>query len=341
MKRLFSIALTAVLLFLGSRSIGLAAGEPPSSSAPIGIEAIWCPTPQMLQEVHKECDSLAGSKFNDCFVSFMQKEGASPRAVEFTRLIDNDGCLCGYRQAGSVGIAFVTYPFRANENQGVLLVNGNPPVLNVDDFKLLPQKEMKKDALYRGIAGNHPNVSIWPGDRNESSIQVDDKSMANRRRLIFRYRLQDGCHACELLGHADYAFDFDASGKFLGARFLRVEKTASKNVEAVQKMNAEEEVVAESFRVKVGEEFTATLLSNATTGYKWDLASPLKESIVKLAHQQYIAPEQSMRVGAGGKEAWTFRAVGRGKTEIRMKYVRPWEKGVPPARTAVYKVVVE
>jgi inhibitor of cysteine peptidase len=93
------------------------------------------------------------------------------------------------------------------------------------------------------------------------------------------------------------------------------------------------------FDVVVGEEFSLTLASNATTGYHWELAEPLNEAIVKLVGSQYQAPNTNL-LGAGGQEVWTFRAVGAGQTTINLKYVRPWEKDMPPAETASYTVSV-
>jgi predicted secreted protein len=45
-------------------------------------------------------------------------------------------------------------------------------------------------------------------------------------------------------------------------------------------------------------------------------------------------------VGAGGKEIWTFKALGSGKTTIDMEYVRPWEKRVEPVDRANFLVNV-
>jgi inhibitor of cysteine peptidase len=91
--------------------------------------------------------------------------------------------------------------------------------------------------------------------------------------------------------------------------------------------------------VEAGEEFSIALASNRTTGYRWQLVTPLDEQIVKPVGSEYVAPAAS-RPGAGGEEVWTFRAVGPGKTEIALQYVRPWETGVAPAETARYVVVV-
>jgi predicted secreted protein len=46
-------------------------------------------------------------------------------------------------------------------------------------------------------------------------------------------------------------------------------------------------------------------------------------------------------VGAGGSEIWTFKAVGRGRTVVRLKCVRPWEQDVPPVEIAEYEILVQ
>lgn len=95
----------------------------------------------------------------------------------------------------------------------------------------------------------------------------------------------------------------------------------------------------------VGKEFTISLDANRTTGYGWQLAKPLVETVVKSVANTYQQAAQAAgatpRVGAGGKEVWTFKAVGQGSTLIEFKYVRPWEKDTPPVKTAIYRVVVK
>ena len=95
--------------------------------------------------------------------------------------------------------------------------------------------------------------------------------------------------------------------------------------------------------VAVGDQFSVTLDSNATTGFRWQLAAPLDESVVKLAASQYLAPTPSggaPLVGAGGREIWTFQAIGAGKTTFSLQYTRPWETDVAPARVQNVEVAV-
>ena len=92
-------------------------------------------------------------------------------------------------------------------------------------------------------------------------------------------------------------------------------------------------------KARVGEEFVITLDSNPTTGYRWEFTKPLDEGIVTLVDSKYEAP-QTRRRGAGGRQVWTFKAAGKGRTVISLKYIRPWEKDTPPAKEHAVAVIV-
>lgn len=95
----------------------------------------------------------------------------------------------------------------------------------------------------------------------------------------------------------------------------------------------------EPLEVGKGEQLSFTLDANPTTGFTWQLAAPLDETVIALVSHDYQPPDTS-RVGAGGTDVWTFKAVGTGRTTITLEYRRPWEKDVPPADRKTYSVVV-
>ncbi|MFH1327616.1 MAG: protease inhibitor I42 family protein [Candidatus Bathyarchaeota archaeon] len=99
-------------------------------------------------------------------------------------------------------------------------------------------------------------------------------------------------------------------------------------------------VTLSNVEVEVGQQFNITLESNPTTGYQWQLAEPLDESILNLIGSEYQAPENGL-IGAGGEEIWTFEAVDQGTTEISMEYVRPWETDVAPIKARTFVIIVE
>ena len=121
----------------------------------------------------------------------------------------------------------------------------------------------------------------------------------------------------------------------LGFTLLLVACSSVPQSVAVDASNSGEEA-----EVATGGSVVVTLDSNETTGYEWQLAEDLDESIVKLVNSEYIAPETTL-VGAGGQEVWTFEAAGTGETTISLEYVRPWEEGVPAVETFSLTVVVK
>jgi len=92
--------------------------------------------------------------------------------------------------------------------------------------------------------------------------------------------------------------------------------------------------------VRAGDQFTITMSSNVTTGYGWQMSNQPSSKILTKVGSKYNGPQNPQLIGAGGTETWTFKAAGKGKQSIEMVYVRPWEKGVAPARKQVFEVTV-
>ena len=104
-----------------------------------------------------------------------------------------------------------------------------------------------------------------------------------------------------------------------------------------------------AFMAAPGERFDIRLDANPSTGFQWDIGTPLDEKIVRLVgsdFQRAPAPapasgaESAPLVGQGGVETWRFEAVGPGRTTIELVYRRPWENDVAPVRRAAYAVDV-
>ncbi len=97
----------------------------------------------------------------------------------------------------------------------------------------------------------------------------------------------------------------------------------------------------EPIKVAVGQKFSIRIAANPSTGYGWQLSQPPDAAVTMLVTNSYIQKRTDMRVGVGGHEVWTFKAVGQGRTDISLQYVRSWEKDVPPVRTNVFTVIVK
>ena len=95
-----------------------------------------------------------------------------------------------------------------------------------------------------------------------------------------------------------------------------------------------------TIKATVGKEFVITLDANATTGYEWQLANPIDDSLIRLVHSEYV-PDKTGLVGSGGKSIWTFTTIRAGTIKVYFKYIRPWEKNAPPAKEAIYIVGIQ
>jgi len=91
---------------------------------------------------------------------------------------------------------------------------------------------------------------------------------------------------------------------------------------------------------ELGQTIVLTLESNATTGYGWQLAGPVDGKVVEFVSDNYIVSQTNL-VGVGGVEEWAFKAIGKGKTKIKLKYVRPWEKNQAPVKKDVFNIYVK
>lgn len=81
-----------------------------------------------------------------------------------------------------------------------------------------------------------------------------------------------------------------------------------------------------------GETLTIVLPANPTTGYNWQVETD--EDYLILVSQEF--EPMGAGVGAGGREAFQFRALRPGKTDVRFHYRRPWE--TQPIETRHHRV---
>jgi hypothetical protein len=189
--------------------------------------AEWQPAPNFMRNMHEQCRDLSFPALGKCFVRQMRRAGASRAAVAFSHALKNEGYLQHLQVVGKVDVAYVVYPFRANENDACLLVNGHPSSIDVDKLSSLPQSSMKRDPTYRKLLRRYRNLSLWPGDRSpgDSSITAENTNSGGQRFLV-HYWEQDGCHACARVGLTTFAFEFDSSGRFLGAKYVKTRRLA-------------------------------------------------------------------------------------------------------------------
>jgi hypothetical protein len=214
---------------------GMAATPPP---APMDIgkitsAAVWQPSQEFLTKARNFCDkSMAAMSFPECFMNQIAAAGAPAEAVAFTRYLyahsdGQVGIMSAFKSYGKVGAAQVFYPLRANDNYGLLLIDGEPKILDVDDLKRLDQQTMQQSRAFQALKKEYPQADLWPGDRSGSSPwpQVRTASSGDTEFTVI-YPLINGCHACARVGVAKFAWDFDAAGMFVKTDYLSLQPTA-------------------------------------------------------------------------------------------------------------------
>jgi hypothetical protein len=216
-------------LFTNAFAQGMKA-TPPPSPAPLGkvtAAAVWQPTQDVLTKAHNFCDkSMGAASFPECFMNQLAAAGAPAESVAFTRAIYQQsdgqvGIMSAFKSYGAIALAQVMYPLRANDNYGLLFVNTDPNLLDVDNLKKLDQSAMNQDPLFLSIKKMYPQTDVWPGDRSGTDPWPRVQSLPNGgTEFVVPYQLINGCHACQRTGIARFGWDFDASGKFLKTVFI-------------------------------------------------------------------------------------------------------------------------
>jgi hypothetical protein len=194
-----------------------------SAQAPIqrlGSEVVWDPSPQILSAIREKCAKGDPADLNDCFFDEMRTAGASLQAIEFVKSNSDNGLIFvrAFRKAGVVDIAYIDYPFRANEVDGVLLVNGAPSIVDVDSQEFLARENFFKNPTYAALLKRYPEISLWPGDRFHTNKPLVKHSESGQQMFEVDYIVRNGCHACARIGTVILIFTFDKDGKFHGVQ---------------------------------------------------------------------------------------------------------------------------
>jgi hypothetical protein len=214
----------ARLLLAVSCLAGSSMAQSQAGPGKIDVSAVWQLPPQFLAGAHAVCDK-SPRPGAECMIEQMAQAGAPAAAVSFTRELFKQshgdfGVMTGFQGGSPVAFAWITYPLRANTNYGLLLVNGQPPIVNVEDLKLLDTKTMKQSFQFQDLKNQFPKVDVWPGDRDGKIWPTSQAGPNGGTQFMVGYPLINGCHACERAGFAIFTWNFDAQGKFLGTAFM-------------------------------------------------------------------------------------------------------------------------
>jgi hypothetical protein len=209
------------LLFFALLTFTVAA-HAQSELKPITMTAVWQPGSDFLTKAHAACDKASPSqKVDECVINQMASAGASADAVGFTRELHKQngevGIMSSFQKVGPVDIAWVSYPLRST--YGLLLVNGKPRMINVEDLRLLDQKGMQQSFQFQDLRNQFPKVGLWPGDRDGKTWPNSQTGSNGGLQFIVGYPLRNGCQSCANAGSALFAWNFNPAGKFIGTSF--------------------------------------------------------------------------------------------------------------------------
>jgi predicted secreted protein len=305
-----------------------AAGET-ANPAKVSVEVVFAAGNQFIDSAKAACQDFHSDKLQDCFAREMQRANASPMAVAFTQQLGEPGFVRDYKVAGAVDIAYVVYPYRANENESCLIVNGDPAIVDVDNHKLLETDALKHNAAYIRLAKTHKQISLWPGDRYATDTPDVEMGANAGAHIVVNYRLREQCHACAVLGHAWYAFDFDPKGKFEGARLFAVSLARA---QAAPARDARKTIALEA-----GQEVTIALPVKSGTTAEWMLSKALDSSKVRLIEHSHVAPPTKSG-GPGREELWKFALFRAGTTDV--EFQRMGASATEAGKPVRFKVVV-
>ncbi|HLW59459.1 MAG TPA: hypothetical protein VKV57_05970 [bacterium] len=194
--------LLCVVIVLAFSATESAKAQPPGMRERVGPEAVWNPPREVFLEIGREC----AGKSAGCLPGLMEQSAASAQAIEFSRSLGGEGYLEALRALGRVDLATIAYPFRANDNEVPALINGKPPVVDVQSSAA--SLVLAGDPYYDTILRRHPNAR-WLGD--VPSFKEMTTLPQGGQRFVFTFALRDGCHACAILGKAWLAMDFDGA----------------------------------------------------------------------------------------------------------------------------------
>jgi hypothetical protein len=192
-----------------------AAAAPAAAANDVSEAAVWSPSDEQTQGLGTACDR--DRRAGDCVARFMREHGASREAVAFAQSVPEGGYLDSFEEHGAVDVATVFYPFKANDNGVSVLLNGVPRMIPVDER--VDRIDLKRDPAFAALKRRFPNLMLWPGSSRfvRTELAADDGL-----RFVFSYVLLNGCHACDLGGHAEIAFDFDGRRRLTGTHLVRI-----------------------------------------------------------------------------------------------------------------------
>jgi hypothetical protein len=192
----------------------------------VSPSAVWTPDDDDLADITEACQTE--TDYGRCFINQMDNLAPS-EAVSFSQSLlqqipSRAGYLKALQEAGPVDLGMVAYPGVGGFTQGWVLVNGTPPIVNVDDIQLLPKSAMENNPQFKALREQYPRMRLSvEADQRKADMMPEIQPLGGgSQRFLIDYGLKEPCQACPAIAHATFGFDFDSTGKFQGAKFVKI-----------------------------------------------------------------------------------------------------------------------
>jgi hypothetical protein len=200
----------AMLALTGLATAQVAGAQP---IGPIDARAVW--QERSLSACRSEQSPTAPDV---CLLRTMQRSGARPQAIAAANMLvkaNKAGFISAWRPLGKAALATVTYPFRANTNEGTLLIGSDGAAIDVDEHSV--REEDRATPAWQAFTAAHPDAMPFaPAEFVGSTATADGgQSMLFSTPLIT-------CHACADDGALLVAYTIDKAGIVLERKLLTI-----------------------------------------------------------------------------------------------------------------------
>lgn len=199
---------------------------------------VWQPSDSTFNSL-KTCQNI------DCLKPVMQQNGASPEAIRFAQAwaLANPGQGVGYatklHKLGRIDVAEVMVPaFGMEGTAHVALLNKHQISAPLSTSQV--QDLLKQAPQTQEIWGVYPNAIVW----SEQAYIRSDPGTNGGQRLVFNSMVLNGCHACDVIGQPEVAYDFDKKGKLLDQVALPASDSADWRMALAKERQAETDAAA-------------------------------------------------------------------------------------------------
>ena len=199
---MLALASLAVVQPAGAQQIG-----------PVDARAVW--QERSLSACRSEQSPTAPDV---CLLRTMQRTGARPQAIAAARMLvraNMAGYISAWRPLGKVALATVTYPFRANTNEGTLLIGSDGAAIDVDEHSV--REEDRATPAWQAFTAAHPDAMPFAPAEFVGSTATADGGQS----VLFSTPLIT-CHACADDGALLVAYTIDKAGIVLERKLLTI-----------------------------------------------------------------------------------------------------------------------